>query len=120
LKKILVIDDEPTIRIFLNEILEVWGYECIEASRAQEGIDLIKKGGIDLLLLDIQLPQMNGLEAVQKIREIEKEMPILIISAFHNMKNVVEMLEVETQGFINKPFDIEKLKAKIEKELEGE
>lgn len=120
MKRILVIDDEPTIRIFLNEILEVWGYECIEASRAQEGIDLIKKGEIDLLLLDIQLPQMNGLDAVQKIREIEKDMPILIITAFHNMKNVVEMLDVKIQGFVNKPFDMEELKMKIEQELEEE
>ncbi|OQY09801.1 MAG: hypothetical protein B6I28_02345 [Fusobacteriia bacterium 4572_132] len=119
MKKILVIDDEPTIRILLNEILEDWGYEFVGTARAQDGIDIIKKGGIDLLLLDIQLPQMNGLDAIQKIREIDKKLPVLIISAFHNMKNVVEMLEAKTQGFVNKPFDMKELKSKLEFELGG-
>lgn len=66
MKRILVIDDEPTIRFLLKEIVTEWGYELIEASRALRGIELIKQGGIDLVLLDIQLPQMNGLEAIQK------------------------------------------------------
>lgn len=118
MKKILVIDDEPTIRFLLKEVITDWGYEIAEASRAVSGIEMIKQGGIDLVLLDIQLPQMNGLEAIQKIREIDEELPVFILTAFHNLKDVVNMLDVSVQEFIQKPFDIDELHEKIKTVLE--
>ncbi|MBZ4682930.1 MAG: two-component system, response regulator, stage 0 sporulation protein [Fusobacteriaceae bacterium] len=120
IKTVLIIDDEPTIRFLLKEIISDMGYEVLEASRAEKGLQLIKKEKIDLILLDIQLPNMNGLEAIQQIRKINKEVPVFMITAFHNMKNVVEMLDVEIQGFIPKPFEILELKNKISKILEAE
>lgn len=117
MKKILVIDDEPTIRLLLKEAAKDWGYEYFEASRARQGIEIITNQKIDLILLDIQLPQMNGLEAIQKIRELNKDVPVFMITAFHNLKNVVEMLEVSVQGFIQKPFDIDNLYEKIKNQL---
>jgi DNA-binding response OmpR family regulator len=104
----------------VNNIKSDMGYEVLEASRAEKGLQLIKKEKIDLILLDIQLPNMNGLEAIQQIRKINKEVPVFMITAFHNMKNVVEMLDVEIQGFIPKPFEILELKNKISKILEAE
>lgn len=118
MKKILVIDDEPTIRFLLKEVITDWGYEIAETSRAVRGIEMIKQGGIDLVLLDIQLPQMNGLEAIQKIREIDEELPVFILTAFHNLKDVVNMLDVSVQEFIQKPFDIDELHEKIKTVLE--
>lgn len=117
MKRILVIDDEPTIRFLLKEILAEWGYELVEASRALRGIEIIKQGGIDLVLLDIQLPQMNGLEAIQKIREVNEKVPVFILTAFHNLRDVVNMLDVSIQEFIPKPFDIDELHDKIKNRL---
>ena len=117
MKKILVIGDEPTIRFLLKEVINEWRYEFIEASRAQRGIDIIRSETVDLVLLDIQLPQMNGLEAIQKIREINKNVPVFMLTAFHNLKDVVNMLDVSVQNFITKPFDIDDLHEKIRKEL---
>ncbi|TDT68586.1 two-component system response regulator (stage 0 sporulation protein F) [Hypnocyclicus thermotrophus] len=119
IKTVLIIDDEPTIRFLLKEIISDMGYKVLEASRAEKGLQLIKKEKIDLILLDIQLPNMNGLEAIQQIRKINMEVPVFMITAFHNMKNVVEMLDVEIQGFIPKPFEILELKDKISKILEA-
>ncbi len=116
-KKILVIDDEPSIRFLLNEFLTDIGYECIEAERAIKGIEILKREQIDLIILDIQLPQMNGLEAIQKIREIDKEVPVFMLTAFSNMKSVVENLDVNIQEFIPKPFDIYQLEIKIKAQL---
>jgi DNA-binding response OmpR family regulator len=116
-KRILIIDDEPTIRFLLKEVITDWGYEFIEASRAQRGIEIIKSETVDLVLLDIQLPQMNGLEAIQKIREIDRNLPVFMLTAFHNLKDVVNMLNVSVQQFITKPFDIDDLHDKIRKEL---
>ena len=112
-KRILVIDDEPSIRFLLNEFLTDIGYECIEAERAIKGIEVLKREKIDLIILDIQLPQMNGLEAIQKIREINKDVPVFMLTAFSNMKSVVENLGVSIQGFIPKPFDIYQLEIEI-------
>jgi DNA-binding response OmpR family regulator len=117
LKKILVIDDEPTIRLLLREAITEWGYDFLEAARAQKGIDIISSEKVDLVLLDIQLPQMNGLDAIQKIREINQDVPVFMLTAFHNLKDVVSMLDVTIQDFIAKPFDIDELYEKIKKEL---
>lgn len=117
MKTILVIDDEPMIRFLLKEAISDWEYEFVEATRAQQGIEIIKNQKIDLVLLDIQLPQMNGLEAIQKIREINKEIPVFMITAFHNLKDVVDMLEVKVQDFISKPFNLDDLHEKVKKVL---
>ena len=61
---------------------------------------------------------MNGLEAIQKIREIDEELPVFILTAFHNLKDVVNMLDVSVQEFIQKPFDIDELHEKIKTVLE--
>ena len=60
---------------------------------------------------------MNGLEAIQKIREIDRNLPVFMLTAFHNLKDVVNMLNVSVQQFITKPFDIDDLHDKIRKEL---
>lgn len=117
MKKILVIDDEMTIRFLLREAIEDWGYEFLEASRAMQGIEIVKEGGVDLVLLDIQLPQMNGLEAVQRIKEIDENIPVFMVTAFHNLQNVVEMLDVTVQGFVPKPFNIDELEEMIKKQI---
>ncbi|BDU50158.1 response regulator [Haliovirga abyssi] len=119
-KKVLVIDDELTIRLVLKELIEDLGYDFLESGRAMQGIEILKNNKVDLILLDIQLPQMNGLEAIQKIREINKEVPVFMITAFHNLKDVVEMLDVEIQEFISKPFDLENLQNKMKEYLKGD
>lgn len=118
MKRILIIDDEATIRFLLKEAVTEWGYDSVEVGRAQQGIDLIKNEKFDLVLLDIQLPQMNGLEAIQKIREFNTEIPVFILTAFHNLESVIGMLDVDVQEFIQKPFDIDDLEEKIKKIVE--
>ncbi|MGM0507825.1 MAG: response regulator [Fusobacteriota bacterium] len=120
MKKVLVIDDEPVIRELLKEVIEDLGYRYAEASRIKNGINKLQKGDIDLILLDIQLPQTNGLEGIQLIREIDKSIPIFVISAFHNMESVIEMLDEEIQEFIKKPFEMHILGKKIKKILGGD
>ncbi len=117
IKKILVIDDESSIRFLLKEIIVDMDYEFIEASRAEKGLKIIEREEVDLVLLDIQLPNMNGLEAIRKIREINKELPVFMITAFHSMVDVVENMDVNVQEFIQKPFDLHELRDKIREVL---
>lgn len=120
IKRILVIDDESTIRFLLKELIVDMGYEFVEASRAEKGLKIIEKEEIDLVFLDIQLPNMNGLEAIRKIRELDKNVPVVMVTAFHNIEEVVNNMEVSVQGFIQKPFDLVELRTKILDLLSGE
>jgi DNA-binding response OmpR family regulator len=96
------------------------GYEFVEASRAEKGLKIVEKEKIDLIFLDIQLPNMNGLEAIRKIREIDEKIPVVMVTAFHNIEEVVKNMEVSVQGFIQKPFDLVELRNKILDLLSGE
>lgn len=116
-KRILVIDDERSIRFLLREVLEDEGYHCLEAESAIKGMEMLDEENPDLIILDIQMPQMNGLEAVKKIRKINGDVPVLMLSAFSHMENVIENMGVNVQGFIPKPFDIDLLISRIKDEI---
>jgi len=119
-KKVLVIDDELSIRVLLNEIIEDLDYEFLEASNAAKGFELLQTKKPSLIILDVQLPQINGLDAIKKIRVIDENVPVFMLTAFSYMKDVVENLGVEVQEFIEKPFDIEELSSKITEVLKWE
>jgi len=117
MKKVLVIDDELSIRLLLREIIEDIDMEVFEAETAIVGLQMLKEETFDLIIMDIQMPQMNGLDAMRKLREVTGT-PVFILTAFSHLEGVVENLEVEIQGFIEKPFDIDELAEKIKKQVE--
>lgn len=118
MKKVLVVDDELSIRLLLREIIEDLDMEVFEAETAIVGLQMIKAEKFDLIIMDIQMPQMNGLDAMRKLREIT-DTPVFILTAFSHLEGVVENLGVEIQGFVEKPFDIDELAQKIKKQVEG-
>ncbi|MGB6127680.1 MAG: response regulator [Psychrilyobacter sp.] len=117
MKKVLVIDDELSIRLLLREIIEDLYIEVSEAETAIVGLQMIEKQNFDLIIMDIQMPQMNGLDAMRKLRELT-DAPVFILTAFSHLEEVVENLGVEIQGFVEKPFDIDELAQKIKKQVE--
>lgn len=116
MKKVLVIDDELSIRLLLREIIEDMNIKVFEAETAIVGLKMIENQNFDLIIMDIQMPQMNGLDAMRKLREVT-DTPVFILTAFSHLEGVVENLEVDIQGFIEKPFDIDELAEKIETQL---
>ncbi|UUV17782.1 response regulator [Fusobacteria bacterium ZRK30] len=118
MKKVLVVDDELSIRLLLREIIEDLDMEVFEAETAVVGLQMMKEENFDLIIMDIQMPQMNGLDAMRKLREVT-DAPVFILTAFSHLEGVVENLGVEIQGFIEKPFDIDELAQKIKKQVEG-
>ncbi|MCK5779429.1 MAG: response regulator [Psychrilyobacter sp.] len=116
MKKILIIDDELSIRLLLREIIEDMGIVVSEAETAIVGLQILKKEKFDMIIMDIQMPQMNGLEAVRKIRQFS-DTPVFIISAFSHLEDVVGNLGVKVEGFIEKPFDIDELSKKIDEQI---
>jgi len=110
--KILVVDDEPKIRMFIRANLEARGYELY---LAQDGVEAVETAGRvlpDVIVLDVNMPRMDGIEACRRIREWA-DMPIIILSVRGDEKDKVRALDEGADDYVTKPFGIEELLARI-------
>jgi DNA-binding NtrC family response regulator len=106
---ILLIDDEASIRRTLKEILEFEKYQVLEAPDGFSAIDIFKKSTIDIVLLDIKMPKMDGLEVLDFLQEINPEVPVIMISGHGNIDTAVEAVKKGAFDFISKPPDLNRL-----------
>lgn len=107
--KILIIDDEKSIRKTLREILEYEKYQVDEASDGAEGVAMIQKEKYDIVLCDIKMPKMDGIEALDKIMLLSADTPIVMISGHGNIETAVEAVKKGAFDFIAKPLDLNRL-----------
>ena len=106
---ILIIDDEKSIRKTLTEILSYEGYKIEEASDGEEGLRKFKEKKFDLVLCDIKMPKLDGIEFLEKVREINDEVPIIIISGHGNIETAVEAVKKGAYDYISKPPDLNRM-----------
>lgn len=106
---ILVTDDEKSIRNTLREILEFEGYQVEEAENGRQAIEKVKSEPIDLMILDIKMKGMDGIEVLEKSKEIKAELPIIMISGHGTIKIAVEATKIGAFDFIEKPPDLNRL-----------
>ena len=116
--RILVIDDETEIRRSVKMILEYDGYDVQEASTGPEGLALIEREPPDLVFMDIRMPGLDGLEALQKIRQINETLPVVIISGHGTVSTAVEATKLGAFDFIEKPLASERLLVTIRNALD--
>jgi two-component system nitrogen regulation response regulator NtrX len=107
--RILVVDDEAEIRRSVRMILEYEGYDVQEASSGPEGLALIEREPPDLVFLDIKMPGLDGLEALQKIRQANETLPVVIISGHGTVSTAVEATKLGAFDFIEKPLASERV-----------
>lgn len=107
--KILIVDDESSIRRTLREILEFEKYEVSEAGDGLDALAKVKQGGFDLILLDIKMPKMDGMEALERIRETAPDAQIIMISGHATIDTAVEAVKRGAFDFISKPLDLNRL-----------
>ena len=112
-EKILVVDDEIEVCNLLEEFLTKKGYEVIIATSGREAIEKFKIGKPKLILLDIQMPEMNGIEVIKKIREIDKDVAILMATAVMDENIAKEAMELGASDYIVKPFDLDYLEKSL-------
>jgi len=114
-KNILIIDDEEDIRIILKAFLENEGYNVYEAKNGFEGIEIAKEKDIDLILLDIMMPQMDGFETLKKLRDDEKTayIPVIMLTGLNEKSKVKNAINQGVTYYITKPFDNIELASKI-------
>jgi DNA-binding response OmpR family regulator len=118
-KKIVVIDDEPEIVKMIAEHLLASGYAAYPAANGPVGLDLIEKEDPDLVLLDIGMPGMDGLEVLKEIRKKRQALPIVILSAYKDSDMVKKALELGVSEYITKPINLDTLLKHFVKDLVG-
>ncbi|MCW3086111.1 MAG: Fis family transcriptional regulator [Bacteroidetes bacterium] len=107
--KILIIDDEKSIRKTLREILEYEKYQVDEAADGVEGLALIQKEKYDIVLCDIKMPKMDGIEVLDKIMQLSADLPVVMVSGHGNIETAVEAVKKGAFDFIAKPLDLNRL-----------
>lgn len=118
-EKVLIVDDEKLIRWYLKENLEKAGYEVTQAEKGTEAMKIFSETLPDIALLDVNLPDMSGIDVLRSIKVIDKDVPVIIITAFGNIKTAVDAMKFGAHDFIEKPFEMEKLHIVMEKALEN-
>jgi two-component system nitrogen regulation response regulator NtrX len=116
--RILVVDDEAEIRRSVRMILEYEGYDVMEASAGPEGIAIVERESPDLVFLDIKMPGMDGLEALQRIKGIDESLPVVIISGHGTVSTAVEATKAGAFDFIEKPLASERVLLTIRNALD--
>ena len=107
--KVLVVDDEELYRRAIERILTRVGYDVVMARDAAEGLEQVSSISMDLVLCDIQMPGINGLELVRQIRDIEPDLPCIVMTGYNTPENSVEALQAGAFWYLEKPFEGETL-----------
>lgn len=115
---ILIIDDEKAIRKTLTEILSFEGYKMDEAADGEEGLKKFKEKSYDVVLCDIKMPKLDGIEFLQKAAEANPDIPIIMISGHGNIETAVEAVKKGAYDFISKPPDLNRLLITIRNAME--
>ena len=110
--RILIVEDEEKIARFTELELVHEGYEVVKADNGRDGLEIAEKGGIDLILLDIMLPKINGLEVLRRLRK-NSDIPVIMLTARDAVMDKVSGLDAGADDYITKPFAIEELLARI-------
>lgn len=110
--KILIVEDEEKIARFLELELTHEGYEVVKSADGREGLDLALEGGFAIILLDIMLPGLNGLEVIRRLRK-SSEVPVIMLTARDAVMDKVSGLDMGADDYVTKPFAIEELLARI-------
>lgn len=117
--KILVIDDEKNIRDGIKKSLEYEGYEVVVAENGSKGIDIVYKGGIDLVITDLKMPEKTGEEFLKDVLEFDKLIPVIVLTGHGNVETAVDMMRFGAYDFMTKPFNLDKMLIIIARALEN-
>ncbi len=116
--ELLVVDDDHAHRTMLKTLLSGWGYPVFEADDGTSAIAAVERRSFDLVLMDIRMLQMSGLEALPDIRKRDPRIPVVIMTAYSSVDTAVEALKAGAYDYLTKPLDFEKLRLTIDRAVE--
>ncbi len=113
--KILIVEDEDLHRLIIRKKLEDKGYAVIEASDGKAGLEILRTSHVDLAIVDLEMPIMNGMEFTKWVKEINPEFPVVIITGHATNFSPKEIINVNVDAFMHKPIDLDELIKTIER-----
>lgn len=114
-KRILVVDDDPDIRQVLQDRLNSYGYHVETAINGREALDALKRNAFDGMVLDIRMPEIDGIEVLRQTRKSHPALPVVMVTASTVRNSVIEAMGVGAQAYLLKPFDAVQLKQAVER-----
>jgi two-component system response regulator HydG len=118
MNKILVVDDDFAHRTMLKTLITGWGYEVSEADDGAAAVEAVKKDPFDLVLMDIRMVRVSGLEALEEIRLYNPALPVILMTAYASVETAVEALKKGAYDYLTKPLDFDELRLALERALE--
>ncbi|MDH5524645.1 MAG: sigma-54 dependent transcriptional regulator [Desulfobulbaceae bacterium] len=115
---ILVVDDDLAHRTMLRSLLSGWGYQVIEADDGQTAIDLVGQRPFDLILMDVRMVKVSGLEALAVIKKYNPSIPVIIITAYSSVESAVEAMKNGAYDYLTKPLDFDELRINLQRAME--
>jgi DNA-binding NtrC family response regulator len=119
-KPILIVDDEKNIRMTLSQSLESLGVEMDVAGSGEEALAKLKERDFGVILLDIRMPGMDGMEVLRQVREVRPEIRIIMITAYGTIESAVEAMKLGAVDFLQKPFDPEEIRELVSRVMNRE
>ena len=116
-KQILVVDDEPNLRRVLSAQLERDGYEVHTAEDGEQALGILKEHHIDLVITDLRMPKIDGMELLRRAQKLDAELPVVMITAHGTVDNAVEALKTGAFDYLTKPFDQVEVRTIVAKAL---
>ncbi|TYR80194.1 response regulator [Priestia megaterium] len=109
-EKILIVDDQYGIRILLTEVLQKEGYQTFQAANGFQAIDIAKEQSLDLVLLDMKIPGMDGIEILKRLKQYDETIKVIIMTAYGELDMIQEAKDLGALTHFAKPFDIDEIR----------
>ncbi|BBO77352.1 acetoacetate metabolism regulatory protein AtoC [Desulfosarcina widdelii] len=116
--RVMVVDDDSAHRTMLHTLVGGWGYEIIEADDGESAVAAVGDQAVDLVLMDIHMVRVSGIEALERIKSINPAIPIVLMTAYASIEMAVDALKKGAYDYLTKPLDFEKLKLTMDRALE--
>jgi DNA-binding NtrC family response regulator len=115
---ILVVDDEEDIVQLMSETLTLWGHQAITAVDGEQAIDRFQETPVDLVISDLRLPKMNGVRLLEKLKNMDKDIEVILFTGFPEVNTAIEAMKIGAYDYLVKPVDLNELRLKIDRALE--
>jgi two-component system response regulator (stage 0 sporulation protein F) len=116
-KKLLIVDDQVGIRILLLEVFSTEGYETFQAANGRTALEIVRAHLPDLVLLDMKIPGMDGLEILKKIKELDRRIKVIMMTAYGELDMIKEATDLGALMHFTKPFDIDEMRLAVNMQM---
>lgn len=113
--RILIVDDEPDMRLAVKNVLKLRGYDVLEAGDGPTALDMLAREDVNLMLLDVRLPGMDGVEVLERARKIKSDVPVVMISGYGHIQSAVDVMKLGASEYLQKPFENAQLVSTVQR-----